>query len=151
MRLSLAVLGLLGAGLAGWASAEAPANGESAPARATAEAYDESGAPWKAPRADAPDVAPADAAPVDAAPAPAEPVAQREPPTPPPHGNELFRTPGGSAASPGPGDPDPVQPTPVQTSPLSPTTAAPPPPKPPPRPSPRPWGGNDPCPPCGMG
>lgn len=149
MRLSFAVLGLLGAGLAGCASSESPAGDESDPARATAEAYDENGAPWKAPRAEASEGAPPDAAPVDANPAPADPVAQREPPTPPPHVNELFRTPGGSVASPSVNDPapvQPVQPTPVQTS-----KPAPPPPKPPPRPSPRPWGGNDPCPPCGMG
>ncbi len=143
MRLSFAVLGLLGAGLGVGCDAnpDAPTDGYAyAPATAEPEAFDAYGAPVKAP-----DPRAAESTPPDAIPTPPETVARREPPTPPPHVNELFRTPGGSVASPSSPDPGPApSPTPAQTT-------KPVPPPPPPRPGPRPWGGNDPCPPCGMG
>jgi hypothetical protein len=151
MRLSLAVLGLLGATTAVGCDAsndsESQTGAPPAYASAEPEAYDQYGAPLRAPNADAvgPDASRRNASePDDANVAPPARTAPREPPTPPAHVNELFRTPGGNGVSQPSPAPPLANPTSVQT-----TKPAPPPPPPPHRP--RPWGGSDPCPPCGMG
>jgi hypothetical protein len=141
MKLPLALLALLGAGCATSAQ-EGPGERGYVEVEASAEA-------WKAPEAPPPGApsgaSPDAAAPIADATEPRAPAPDRAPPTPPPHVDELFRTPGGAVGAPDPAPaPPPAQPFPAQT------TKPAPPPKPPPRPRPNPWG-NDPCPPCGMG